>query len=105
MSGPSYAQLAFLWPALAAASASELAARIAGELADLAAGAAPGEPVEPDWTTSNTVALELQTGRLRDFSVDRDGAATLICAPFALHGSTIVDFAQGHSLVGALRSA
>jgi poly(3-hydroxybutyrate) depolymerase len=41
--------------------------------------------------------------RLRDFSTTTQGTATLICAPFALHGATIVDFAPRHSLVGALQ--
>jgi pimeloyl-ACP methyl ester carboxylesterase len=43
--------------------------------------------------------------RLRDFSAAHDGIASLICAPYALHGSTIADFAAGHSLVAALRDA
>ena len=51
------------------------------------------------------MALELQSVRLRDFSLDHAGPATLICAPFALHGATIADFAKGHSLVEALRGA
>ena len=71
----------------------------------LAAGAPARKPVEPDWTTRNTVALELQSVRLRDLSLDHAGPATLICAPFALHGATIADFAKGHSLVEALRGA
>jgi poly(3-hydroxyalkanoate) synthetase len=42
--------------------------------------------------------------RLRDFSTGRDdGQPALICAPYALHGATIADFAPGHSIVEALR--
>ena len=41
--------------------------------------------------------------RLRDFSTRADGPATLICAPYALHGATIADFAPGHSVVETLR--
>lgn len=37
--------------------------------------------------------------QLRDFSRSRGGAPLVICAPFALHGSTIADFAPRHSLV------
>jgi poly(3-hydroxyalkanoate) synthetase len=48
--------------------------------------------------------VELPTMRLRDFSIAATGVPTLICAPFALHGSSIADFAHGHSLVEALRS-
>jgi poly(3-hydroxyalkanoate) synthetase len=51
------------------------------------------------------VALELPTVRLRDFSMTFEGIPTLLCAPFALHGSTITDFAPGHSLVAALQGA
>ena len=41
--------------------------------------------------------------RLRDFSTQTQGQTTLICAPYALHGATIADFAPGHSVVEALR--
>jgi poly(3-hydroxybutyrate) depolymerase len=100
------ASLAFLWPALAAETASEFAAAMAREFVNLAD---PPETrtngPEPVWTTRNKVALELTAVRLRDFSTSSDGAATLVCAPFALHGATIVDFAPHHSLVAALQSA
>jgi poly(3-hydroxyalkanoate) synthetase len=55
------------------------------------------------WTTPNKVALELATLRLRDFSRRRAGRPVLICAPYALHGALIADFAPGHSLVEALQ--
>ncbi len=55
------------------------------------------------WTTANTIVLELGSMRLRDFSLAADGPATLICAPYALHGATIADFASGHSVVETLR--
>ena len=97
---------AFLWPALAAASASEMAALFAEQFAHLAADTpiAPeaAEAAPPAWTSRNRVTLELPTMRLRDFSTAPAGATTLICAPFALHGSTISDFAPGHSLVATL---
>jgi poly(3-hydroxyalkanoate) synthetase len=54
------------------------------------------------WTTPNVVALELPSMRLRDFSTGTDGPATLICAPYALHGATIADFAPDHSVVETL---
>jgi len=100
---------AFLWPALAAASASEMAALFAEQFAQLAVDtpAAPAavEAAPPAWTSRNRVTLELPTMRLRDFSTSPAAATTLICAPFALHGSTISDFAPGHSLVAALLAA
>jgi poly(3-hydroxyalkanoate) synthetase len=97
---------AFLWPALAAEQASEFASAMARQFANLAVGPAtqPGTP-EPQWATPHEIALELKSVRLRDFSTSRDGPITLICAPYALHGATVVDFAAGHSLVAALRSA
>jgi poly(3-hydroxybutyrate) depolymerase len=102
-----FPSMAFLWPALAAEATSELAAATARELVKLAVGSDTEEAArcEPQWTTRNKVALELPAVRLRDFSTAPDGPVTLICAPFALHGATIVDFAPGHSLVAALQSA
>jgi poly(3-hydroxyalkanoate) synthetase len=97
---------AFLWPVLAAEAASEFASAMTRSLALVpqtthtrAAGSAPR------WTTHNDVVLELTAMRLRDFSPKPEGAAALICAPFALHGATIVDFAPRHSLVAALLGA
>ena len=99
-----FACAAFLWPALVAESASEIASAAAREFANLAIKPQPQTGArEPPWTTQNCVALELPTVRLRDFSAAGEGIATLVCAPFALHGSTITDFAPGHSLVAALQ--
>ena len=96
---------AFLWPALAAASASEAAAAIASEFTQLAIGAEHQPAPPPEWATPNIIALELPTMRLRDFSIGDHGVPTLICAPYSLHTATIADFAPGHSLVQALRLA
>jgi poly(3-hydroxyalkanoate) synthetase len=98
--------LAFMWPALAAASASEFAGLVAKHFASLAVGAEDGPAAsEPEWATPNTIALELKTVRLRDFSTAEDGLPALLCAPFALHGAGVTDLAPGHSLVAALRDA
>jgi poly(3-hydroxyalkanoate) synthetase len=98
--------MALLWPALAAESASEFASVLARELVGLAVGPeAETRAEEPEWTTRNRAALELTAVRLRDFSSSSEGATTLICAPFALHGAAIVDLATRHSLVEALRGA
>jgi hypothetical protein len=43
--------------------------------------------------------------RLREFSADGDGIATLVCTPLALHDATLTDFAPGHSLVAAASRA
>ena len=59
-----------MWPAFAAASASEIAALLARRFASLALGDADSPaPREPAWTTPNTIALELDTVPLRDFSI------------------------------------
>src|SRR5215470_8136549 len=59
---------AFLWPALAAASASEMAALFAEQFAQLAVDtpAAPAavEAAPPAWTSRNRVTLELPTMRV-----------------------------------------
>jgi len=82
----------FLWPAIAAATASEMVSALAKELAHLALGP-PSNPIlrEPGWTTPNRVALELPSMRLREFSSDGDDIATLVCAPLALHDATLTD--------------
>jgi poly(3-hydroxyalkanoate) synthetase len=98
--------MAFLWPALMAESASEFASAVAREFVDLAIGPdADTKGPEPRWTTPNSVVLELTSVRLRDFSTAPEGLPTLVCAPFALHGATITDFAPHHSLVAALQGA
>jgi poly(3-hydroxybutyrate) depolymerase len=103
---PQFPSVAFLWPAIAAEATSEFASALAREFATFAVGpeTAPDD-AEPPWATPNAVALEFASVRLRDFTTARDGVATLICAPYALHGATVADFASGHSLVAALRDA
>jgi poly(3-hydroxyalkanoate) synthetase len=103
---PQLPSAAFLWPALAAVSASGVATAIAKELMSLAVAEDPEqEPHEPEWPTRNKIALELTSVRLRDFSTGSADHAVLICAPFALHGASVADLAPDHSLVGALTSA
>lgn len=102
--GPS-ANFAFLWPALIAASASEFAALAAKQFTNLAVGGDNTPAREPVWTTPHKLALEIETGRLRDFTIDTHGPPALLCAPFALHGAALSDLAAGHSLVAALREA
>ena len=104
--GRPFPQLAFLWPALAAASVGEIAEAMAKQFVDLAVGPENGPaPNEPNWATPNTIALELKTVRLRDFATSGEGHPTLVCAPFALHAAAVVDLAPGHSLIAALNGA
>src|SRR5208282_42014 len=100
--------LAFLWPAFAAASASGMAALVAKQLTNLAVGCDGPPAQQQKWATPNTVALELKTVQLRDFSTlalpppaggagkGRGSFPTLLCAPFALHGAAVCDLAAGH---------
>lgn len=90
-----------MWPLIVA---SEVVAAQADGFARMMAAAtsAPSTGAKPEWTSANHVRLDLPTMELRDFSTGRDGTATLICAPFALHGATLADFAEGHSVVQTL---
>ncbi len=94
----------FFWPMMAAMSASEATSAFVQQMARMTAAEAAirPEPPHPDWASPNRITLELPTLVLRDFSVG-EGQPTVICAPYALHGATVADFAPGHSLVEALR--
>jgi poly(3-hydroxyalkanoate) synthetase len=95
----------FLWPLLAAATASEVTASYLGSLVHEVVG--PEGPsrrgVELSWSTLNRVVVELQSMRLRQFGSAAEGTPTLVCAPLALHAATVADLAPRHSLVGILR--
>jgi poly(3-hydroxyalkanoate) synthetase len=105
-SGAAGAPNLLLWPLIAAATASDALASYFGDLARAAVDVhcARARP-EPSWTTPHRIALDLATARLRDFSTSLEGTPTLICAPYALHGATIADFAPGHSLVETLHAS
>jgi len=94
----------FVWPFAAAAEASATSARFLSAMAGAWTrhGRIRPESPPPTWTTPNKVALDLPSMQLRDFSTQTRGPATLICAPYALHGASVVDFAPGHSVVEAL---
>jgi poly(3-hydroxyalkanoate) synthetase len=99
---PASALEAFLaWPFAAASQIAQANVKLFETLLPPAKPPSSRELSFP-WTSPNTIALELGSMRLRDFSVRADGPATLICAPYALHGATIADFAPGHSVVERL---
>src|SRR5580704_8936904 len=104
MSGSDSALESFLvWPLAAAALAGRANAQFLEDLMSSVSGKrSVSSSLSLPWTTSNTVALELASMRLRNFSTDTGGLATLICAPYALHRASIADFAPGHSVVEAL---
>src|ERR1700681_1892708 len=97
---------AFFWPALAAASAGEIASSFAAHFLGFS-GDADDDHIrqEPEGATPSKIALELHTVRLRDFTMIKSGVPTLLCTPLALHGAAVADLAAGHSLVAALRGA
>jgi poly(3-hydroxybutyrate) depolymerase len=103
--GGQFPYAAFL-PALAAASAGEIASSFAAHFLG-SSGDADGDctPQEPEGATPSKIALELHSVRLRDFTMVKSGVPTLLCTPLALHGATLADLAAGHSLVAALRGA
>jgi poly(3-hydroxybutyrate) depolymerase len=104
--GPQSLYTAFLWPALAAASASEMASFVAAQLLTLSQAADDTSAAEePKGITPSRMALELNSVRLRDFSTATTGTPALLCTPLALHGAVLADLATGHSLVAALQAA
>src|SRR6478609_6084675 len=104
--GGQFPYAAFFWPALAAASAGEIASSFAAHFLGSSGDADGDRPAqEPEGVTPSKIALELHSVRLRDFTMDKSGVPTLLCTPLALHGAAIADLAAGHSLVAALRDA
>src|SRR6202051_2202750 len=101
--GGQFPYAALFWPMLAAASAGEFASSMVAQVLGLDDGDRAEQ--EPQGATPSRIALELNTVRLRDFSLVETGVPTLLCTPLALHGSTVADLASGHSLVAALRGA
>src|SRR3979490_1198327 len=104
--GGQFPYSAFFWPALAAASAGEIASSFAAHFLGFS-GDADGDrpPHEPEGATPSKIALELHAVRLRDFTVAQSRVPTLLCPPLARHGAAVADAPAGHSLVAALRGA
>lgn len=92
----------FLWPWIAARAFSEAAIGVAAAWT-VPAGAPEPASSETRFASPNAVALELAGLRLRVFGDPVAGQTpTLLVAPFALHDSSIADFAPGHSLIAGL---
>jgi poly(3-hydroxyalkanoate) synthetase len=93
-----------LWPWLAAAAFGQTAADLARQWTKAASLDRPLPA--PVWASPNRVVLDLPTMRLRRFDSAGSGLpARLVIAPLALHHATLVDFAEGHSLVDVLLAA
>src|ERR1700704_5353753 len=83
----------FVWPLAAAALAGKANVRFLEDLMPSVSGKrSVSSNLSLPWTTSNTVALELASMRLRNFSIETGGLATLIFAPYGLHSATIAAF-------------
>src|ERR1700738_5279797 len=86
-----------VWPLAAAALAGRANVRFLEDLMSSVSGKrSVSSSLSLPWTTSNTVALELASMRLRNFSIGKGGLAPILCAPYALNDATIADFAHGH---------
>src|SRR5260370_8423306 len=76
--GGQFPYSAFFWPALAAASAGEVASSWAALFAGFSGDADGGRtPQEPEGATPGKIALELRAVRLRDFTVAQSDVPTL----------------------------
>jgi poly(3-hydroxyalkanoate) synthetase len=99
--GADWAQQVWLWPLQATRLALDSYAQWFADPKPAPSGAPEQAPLA--WTTPNTVALQLPSLRLRQFlNGNAPQRPVLVCAPYALHGAQIADFAPGHSLVEAL---
>ena len=97
-----WAQQVWQWPLEATRLALHGYAQLFDDRKTAPSPAPDQEPLA--WTTPNAVVLQLPSMRLREFSRgNATQAPVLVCAPYALHGALIADFAPGHSLVGALQ--
>ena len=100
--GADWAQQAWLWPLEATRLALQSYGQWFADPASVPSSAPDRKPL--DWTTPNEVVLQLTSMQLRAFSHGKPGQQpALVCAPYALHGALIADFAPGHSLVEALQ--
>ncbi|HXB77664.1 MAG TPA: alpha/beta fold hydrolase [Bradyrhizobium sp.] len=98
---PSALEVFLAWPLAAASHIAQTNIRLFETFLP-PANPRPSRQLIFPWASPNTISLELGTMSLRNFSTRNDGRATLICAPYALHGATIADFATGHSVVEKL---
>src|SRR6516225_5281186 len=98
---PSGLEVFLAWPLAAASHIAQTNIRLFETLLP-PANPRPSRRLSFPWASQNKISLELGTMCLRDFSTRNEGRATLICAPYALHGATIADFATGHSVVERL---
>src|SRR5260370_16746968 len=82
-----------VWPLAAAALAGKANVRFLEDLMSSISGRrSVSSGLSLPWASSNTVALELASMRLRNFSTETGGLATLICVPFRLQTPPLSHF-------------
>jgi poly(3-hydroxyalkanoate) synthetase len=96
-----WAQQAWLWPFEATRLALNAYSQWFADPKPAPSSAPERKPLP--WTTPNVVALQLPSMQLREFSKAGSAQPVVVCAPYALHGAQVADFAPGHSLVEALQ--
>src|SRR3981081_3257579 len=86
----------FVWPLAAAALAGKANVRFLEDLMPSVSGKrSVSSNLSLPWTTSNTVALELASMRLRNFSTETGGAAEIIFAPSSLYSEHLARIVRG----------
>src|SRR5258708_36688980 len=85
-----------VWPLAAAALAAKANVRFLEDLISSVSGKRNvSSSLSLPWTTSNTVALELASMRLRNFSTGTGGPAPLLFVTYVLLTESLSDFYPG----------
>ena len=97
--------LPLFWPLVAGTEVAEAGLELtARNIKFLAEAEKIDFGLHPQFASENTVALDLRTMKLRDFSLPgAGGLPTIVDAPYAGHTSTCADFDKGQSLIAILR--
>jgi len=97
----------FLWPLAAAMELGEEGLKLfQNNLRFISEAERITAPAPPEWATPNSILLDMDTMRVRDFANAPSGQMPVIIdAPYAGHSATIADYAKGQSLVETLQAS